>query len=57
MNFSVPIPIVSLGANPVVSVTKIEVLTPVLVTLSKYVVSPTDLFSTLTFLLPLNSVN
>ena len=57
MNFSVPIPIVSLGANPVVSVTKIEVLTPVLVTLSKNVVKPTDLLTTETFFVPLNSVN
>ena len=57
MNFSVPIPIVSLGLNPLVSVTNICVLTPVLVTLFKYVVSPTLLLTTLTFLRPLNSVN
>ena len=47
--FSVPIPMISLGENPLVSVTKICVLNPVIVTVSTNVVSPTDLLMTCTF--------
>ena len=44
--FSVPIPTISAGEKPLVSVTNMCVVTPVFVTLSTKVVRPTDLLIT-----------
>ena len=56
VNDSVPIPIVSFTAKPLTSVTKMEVLGPVVLTLPNSTERPQVLLLTVTFLAPLNSV-